>query len=125
MWYPLKNSVYSLSAASVILAALLAFSRPDTGLQAQTPAAPSDEHALILAVDRAAEHVVFESAHQKALTTLVLRIAAKALVAEMEANGRAAGAPEANAPPPRGRRQSTMPFFSFANLLPGTVEPST
>ena len=125
MWYPLKNSVYSLSAASVILAVLLAFSHPDPNLTAQPAAVSLDEHVLVLAVDRAAEQVLFESAHQKALTTLVLRIAAKALAAELEGNEDSSGEHDPSSMPARGRRQSTMPFFSFANLLPSAVEPST
>ena len=123
MWYPLKNSVYALSVASIFLATLLAFAKPAVESHAAVAVPSRIEHPLLVAVDAAAKHLVFEDPSQKAITSMALHVAARALVAELDASAQKASSDHVKRLTRHDRRQAAMPFFSFANLLPSPIEP--
>jgi len=126
MWHPLRNSLYSLSLVTVALAALLALGEPVANATSHVVESDAVEPVLadprfVQSVDALSAHLPIDDAAEKALAVAAVRLAARVIHAEVSNRGEAA-AKAAQRSPPRARRQSTMPFFSFANLLPSTKE---
>ncbi len=121
MWYPLNKSIHLLSLISLVLFVLLAVGRPvaEPASSAMSPA--QVEHALEQTVSVFNRHLFIEDPAQRRQVTLALRTAAAALSAQLNAQ-RMAKASEANAAR-RQLRRATMPYFSFAAMIPRSVEP--
>ncbi len=122
MWHPIKNSLYSLSLVTVALIALLALGEPVANATSHVAAPNQAEQGFVQSIDALSAHLPIDDAAEKALAVAAVRLAARVIQAEVSMRSEAASK-AAQKSPPRARRQSTMPFFSFATLLPRTKEP--
>jgi len=114
MWYPLNKSINVLSVIAAVLATLLAVGEP-LDSPATSGAGTTDE-ALIRNLHVASRHLAHVDADasqalREATDALVVALAHQSLAAEMASRQGA-----------RHRHQRAMPFFSFANLLPGKAD---
>jgi len=122
MWHPLKNSLYSLSLVTLALVALLALGEPVARATNHSPEPFQAVQGLVHSVDALSAQLPINDAAGKAFAVAAIKLAARVIQAEVDAHSEAT-AKAAQKTPPQTRRQSTMPFFSFANLLPRTKEP--
>ncbi|MGQ0801300.1 MAG: hypothetical protein ACT4NL_14475 [Pseudomarimonas sp.] len=123
MWHPLKNTLYSLSLVTVALVTLLALGEPVANATSHADAPTRAEQGFVQSVDALSAHLPIDDAAEKALAVAAVRIAARVIQAEVNTRSEDTAKVAQKSSPPRARRQSTMPFFSFANLLPRTKEP--
>lgn len=122
MWHPMRNSFYSLILVTVALVALLALGEPIANAKIQSAEPIQTESTFVHSVDALSAHLPMDDAAEKALAVAAVRLAARVIQAEVHVRHEAASK-TAEKTPPRARRESTMPFFSFANLLPRSKEP--
>ncbi len=125
MWYPLKNSIFSLSVASLALIVLLAVARPaaeEPQVLSSTSYTSSIETTQMLdSVAVLANHLLVVDEAQKASIAATLRQAAEALAEQTRHDAVLTLRREGGAR--SERRRAAMPFFSFGSLLDATREP--
>lgn len=128
MWYPLNRSILTLWLASAALFTLLLLGEPAEPVEPVTGVVSLHEaKPLSQAVTLLAEHLPIDDPREKARVILALQLAA--VVVEHRLHNDPADEEPATERPPervRGRApQATMPFFSFANLVPRPRESGT